>query len=91
MPKKQISVEVESSGYDLGMALAAAVKAGKAAKASGVPVASQVTEDLMAAISAFAPVVGEVGQISNDIKEDHLEFIKGLNLAAYDIAQAALN
>ena len=91
MPKKMISVEVESSGYDLGQALASAVKAAKAAKASGVSVPVQVSEDLMSAVSAFAPVAGEMGQIGADVKESKEEFIKGLNIAAYDIADAALS
>jgi len=91
MPKKSVNVEIESSGYDLGQALAVAVKAAKVAKASGAPVPVQVGEDLMAAVSAFSPVASEISQIGADVKEDKIEFIKGLNLAAYDIAEAALN
>lgn len=90
MPKKMISVEVESSGYDLGQALAKAVAAAKQAKASGVPVPAQVASDLMAVVGAFAPVASEISQIGADIAESREEFVKGLNIAAYDIYDAAL-
>lgn len=90
MPKKKIEVEVEGSGYDLGQAIAKAVAAAKQAKASGVPVPAQIAADLMAVVGAFAPVAGELSEIGADIAESREEFVKGLNIAAYDIYAAAL-
>jgi hypothetical protein len=85
MAKKVVSVEVESSGYDLGLALAAAVKAAKAAHSSGVPLPIEVGQDLVSAVSAFAPVAGEMADVAKDLAEDKVEFLKGLNLAGYVI------
>ena len=88
MPKVQKQVEIESSGYDLIEALASAVKAAKAAKASGAALPAQIASDLIAAVSAFAPVASEIGQVGGDISEDKVAFIKGANVALYDLVES---
>lgn len=88
MPKKVVQVEVESSAYDLGQAFVTVVKAAKAAKASGAPMAAQVTEDLMACISAFAPVAGEMGQVPADLADSKEEFAKAMSLVAFELYDA---
>lgn len=84
MPKKQIQVEVESSGYDIIEALAKAVKDVKAAKAGGLGIPAEVAAALMDAIS----VAADLPAIGSDLAESKEEFIKGVNIAAYDLADS---
>lgn len=77
MPKKQVSVEVESSGYDIMQAVGKVVKAQKASGAG----LQEALADLMSVISALQSLPG-------DFAESKLELVKGINLGAYDVAEA---
>ena len=81
MPKKTISVEVESSGYDLGQALVAVVAAAKSGGASSA---------LTAALGQVVSIVGAVEALPADIKESPAELERGLALSVSDIVAAAL-
>ena len=81
MAIKTISVEVESSGYDLGQALVAVVSAAKSGGASGA---------LTAALAQLVPIVGAITSLPADVKESPAEFERGCALAVSDIVAAAL-
>ena len=84
MPKKLISIEVESAGYDIIEALAKAVKDVKAAKASGAGVPAEIGAALVDAIT----VATDLPLIGADLAESEEEFLKGVNIAAYDLADS---
>lgn len=77
MPKKVVSVEIESSGHDLMLCVAGVIKA---QKASG--------QGLQEAIADLQKVVDSVGSLPADAKEDVGELLKGINLGAWDILEA---
>lgn len=79
MPKKMVNVEVESSGHDLMISIAAVVKA---QKASG--------HGLQEALAQLMNVVQDVKDLPADAVESKLELIKGINLGAYEVAEALL-
>lgn len=82
--KKVISVEVESVAMDLGEAVASAIKAVKVAKAAG----GGIPAEAIAGITAMISVAAEVGQVGADYADSKEEFLKGFNIAAYDIFDA---
>lgn len=84
MPKKTVSVEIESSGYDLVEAAAAALRAVKAAKAAGGGVPAEIAAGLTSALVA----AGEIGQVSGDLAESKAEFLKGVLIASADLYDA---
>jgi hypothetical protein len=81
MPKTTISVEVESSGYQLMEACAAVVKAAKSGGASAA---------LTAAVGQVVQVVADIEALPADAKEDLAELIKGAVIGASDVVEAAL-
>lgn len=86
MAKEQISVEVEKSAYEMIEALSRAAKAVKAAKASGM-------SGELAAIAAFAVselpgLIVDAQGLPSDLAESKIAFIKGANIALYDLAEA---
>lgn len=81
MPKKTVSVEVESSGYDLSEALVAVVSAVR--KGGGAAGA------LAAAITQVQAVISAAESIPADVKEDIWESEKGLAIGVSDLAKAA--
>lgn len=78
MPKKQVTLTVESSGYDIMEAVALVIGAIKGG------------QGIEAAIAALSTVVQDFGAIVPDVKEDLPLFLKGINLAGYDIAAVLL-
>lgn len=81
MPKQTISVEVESSGYQLMGSLAAVVKAVKQGGASAA---------LPAAVAQVVQVVADIEALPADVKEDLGEMLKGAIIGATDVVEAAL-
>ena len=81
MPKKTVSVEVESSGYDLGQALVQVVAGAKASAAPGA---------LTAALGELTAIVASVESLPADVKESPAEFERGCALGVADIVAAAL-
>jgi hypothetical protein len=81
MPKQIVSVEVESSGYQLMESLAAVVKAAKAGGASAA---------LTAAVAQVVGVVADIEALPADAKEDMGELLKGAVIGAADVVEAAL-
>lgn len=86
MPKQVISVEIENSGYELTKAIAAVVGSVKIAMADGWQTGMDLPVVITSAIGQLATLASAVPNIGPDAKEDTVEFIKGINLGAYDIA-----
>lgn len=80
MPKKTVSVEVESSGLDLSEAIKAVVTAARSGGSAGA---------LAAGVSQIVAVVSAVESLPADAKEDLFEFEKGLALGLSDVVKAA--
>ena len=80
MPKKTVSVEIESSGYDLSEALVGVVSAARKSGAAGA---------LESAVSQVVAIIQSVEALPADAKEDLWELEKGLALGLSDIAKAA--
>ncbi len=81
MPKKTLSVEIESSGYDLVQALAEIVKGAKAGGAAGA---------LEAGVARVVAIVGAIEALPADVKEDVWAFGEGAVLALSDLLKAAV-
>ncbi len=80
MAKKTISVEIESSGYDLSEALVAVVAGARKSGAAGA---------LEAAVASVVAIVQAAEALPADAKEDLWELERGLALGASDLAKAA--
>lgn len=81
MPKKLVQVEVESSGYEVVQLVTKVVVA---AKHGGSP------EALTVAVGELVQLVQSLQSLPADAQEDVKELLKGVNLAAWDLAEALL-
>lgn len=85
MAKKVLSVEVESSGYDI---VSHSAKLVAAVKASGGFSAAAIPAEVAALVAELPGIVDAAKAASADLKEDEIEFIKGANLGAYELLAA---
>lgn len=86
MPKKTVSSEIESSGYDLVQAISIVAKAAHDSAKAGQPVGVEAMAALTAAIGQFGTISAAASAAGGDYTENRLEFIKGANIALYDLA-----
>lgn len=82
MSKQVVQVEVSGSSYALGKLIAGIVVAAKQGK-SATEIAGAEVADLIAAL-------GQISNISQDIKDDHLAFVNGALLPIEDAIKALL-
>lgn len=88
MPKKQVQVEIEDSGYELQAALAKLVKASKEALKDGFQPGQDLPLIMVEAVRDFPAIVAQLPALKGDLQEDKVAFLKGLNLGAYDLVEA---
>lgn len=86
--QKQITVTVESSIYDLMVALTSVVAAVKAASAAGV--AAEAEAGVVAAVASLSPIIGELQTIKADLLEDHDAFYRGALLGVEGLGSVIL-
>lgn len=86
--KKQISVEVQSSGYDLAQATAKLAKVIRENLKDGFQPIADLPLIVQEAYKDFAVASLAVGEIKKDLAEDGIAFAKGINIGAYDILDA---
>lgn len=80
MPKKTVSVEIESSGFELAEALAKIVAGARTGGAAGA---------LEAGVAQVVAIVTAAESIPADAREDLWLLEKGFALGVSDIAKAA--
>lgn len=85
--KKDITVSLEASGYDLLLHVAAIVAA---IKAAGPLNAAAIPADLSALIVNLQPMIADVAAIPAELAEDKLSVAKGAMLGAWSVVEAAL-
>lgn len=83
--KKTISVEVESSGYDLITAVSALIVA---VKKSGGFTATAIPGDVAALVAELPSIIADASQIKGDLAEDKVEFVHGALEAALNLYTA---
>lgn len=91
MPKVNVSVEVESSVYDLLEALAKVVSDVKAAVKAGGGVPVEVTAIGAALLGDLAPKISEISQVSGDLADSKLDCVKAAMVALPDVVSAVLS
>lgn len=85
MPKMDVSVSVEKSGYDLVLQLATLVKA---VKAAGGFTASAIPAEVVAAVAVLPSMVADVQSVKGDLAEDAVAFEKGVGIAFPELVAA---
>jgi hypothetical protein len=90
MPKKEVSVEVESSGYELMQAFAEVSVAYKQALADGFQPGQDLPGMVTVALAKIPGILADLSAIPADIAESKVGFLKGVNLGAYDLAEGLL-
>ena len=88
MPKKQIQIEVESSGYDI---LAHLAKIVAAVKQAGAFTVAQIPTDVATLVAELPAIVSAAQSVSGDLKEDEAEFIRGAENGAWEVLHALKN
>jgi hypothetical protein len=88
MPKKNVEVELEDSGYQVMQGLAKIVAAVKQAMKDGFQPGQDLPAIVVAAVAELPGVVQNAQAVPADLAEDKLLVIKGVNLGAYDVAKA---
>lgn len=82
MAKIQLQVDVSGSSYAIGKLIAGIIIAAKSGKSTTEIAAAEVA-DLIAAL-------GQIANVSQDIKDDHLAFVNGALLPIEDAIKALL-
>lgn len=85
MSKVQKQVEIESSGYDI---VSHCAKLVAAVKAAGGFTAAAIPAEVGALVAELPGILSASQSAAGDLKEDKIEFFKGVNLAAYDMVAA---
>jgi hypothetical protein len=85
MAKRMEQVEIEGSGKDV---IDHAVKLYQAVKAAGAFSAAAIPADVAALVAEMPAIVAAAGSIPGDLKEDKVEFAKGVLLGAFDLYDA---
>lgn len=84
--KKDISVSVEASSYDLGQGLRTFVGHAKQALKDGWQTGQDVPALVMAAYTDLFSKAAAVAQLGADLEADKVAFIRGFAEAGFDIA-----
>ncbi len=88
MPKKVVSSEVESSGYEVLQHLAKLTAVVKQALKDGFQPGQDLPALVVAAVAEFPAIVAAASTVAADAAEDKLALVKGANLGVYDVIDA---
>lgn len=88
--EKVVEIKVQASGHDLTQHLADVVKAYKQALADGWQPGTDIPVVILSVIGKAPAIMATLPQLGPDAAADKLAFIKGVNIGAYDIVEAAL-
>ena len=90
MASKDVVVKVDDVAYDVGASLVKFVVAAKGALADGWQPGSDLPVILSSAIADLAPVLGKVGSLPAEFEADKVGFVKGINVALFDLVDVLL-
>lgn len=88
MAKMDVTVSIEKSGYDVGMALVKLAAVTKQALADGLQPTADLPVIVIEALKDLPAAMAEMPNLQADIAEDKMAFIKGVNLAVYELIDA---
>jgi len=85
MPKKMLTVEIEDSGYELVSHSLKIAKAMKLAVADGFQPGQDIPVAIAALLAEFPAILAAIPNISPDLAESRALFLKGANIACWEI------
>ena len=90
MSVKQVNVNVSEQMYNLGQNLALLVGSVKKIHVAGGGLEA-VAAVVSAAVADLVPIIGEIGALPAEEKEDMPSFVRAIELSAVDVVKAVLS